>query len=261
MQLASADPEERRAAVRALERLGQPKGLAWCGTGRDLELETILNIGRAFKRVVPTEDLVSALLLAIRIPLTPDELVPRAGPREYVLASAEPKPQVVAVSLLEELGPRAGAAIPELLRLLEEAPHPGLRRQVATTLGRLGAEPGVLPALLKAVHEDDDPQVRHAGLRALGEVGPAAKEVAPALWQMYWESQLVASDDHQPVITHNRALLYSALVEIGENPMRREGGVGDVWRQLVELGAALLALALVVGRGACCSPPQRSIGT
>ena len=54
------------------------------------------------------------------------------------------------------------------------------RQWAALTLGDIGAEPGVVPALIEALN-DKDFEVHRVVLTSLGTIGSAAKEAVPAL--------------------------------------------------------------------------------
>jgi HEAT repeat protein len=65
------------------------------------------------------------------------------------------------------------------------APDPNMRKTAATKLGNVGpADPAVFPALHAAL-KDHDAGVRREVILALVKIGPAAKEAAPALADLY----------------------------------------------------------------------------
>jgi len=90
------------------------------------------------------------------------------------------------VMALARIGPDAEEAIPALVAALDTSKNPrgrdAMRRQVwyrtAYALGRIGA--AAMPSLLKAL-DDEKTSVRSGAAKALGFVGPAAKEATPQL--------------------------------------------------------------------------------
>ncbi|MBI2947293.1 MAG: HEAT repeat domain-containing protein [Verrucomicrobia bacterium] len=90
------------------------------------------------------------------------------------------------VMALARIGPDAEEATPALIAALDTAKSPrgrdAMRRQVwyrtAYALGRIG--PAAIPSLLKAL-DDEKTSVRSGAAKALGFMGPAAKETAPHL--------------------------------------------------------------------------------
>lgn len=62
-----------------------------------------------------------------------------------------------------------------------KSPNPTVRKEAVTALGHVGtADPAALPALIKAV-EDSDARIRAEAVLALLNIGPPAKEALPAL--------------------------------------------------------------------------------
>jgi HEAT repeat protein len=96
------------------------------------------------------------------------------------LRESEPAPQYAAARAVMALGPDAGEAVPELVRLLS-SPHPGIRAAAAQALGRIGraARPAV-PAL-KAMLKDDKPEMRTVAANALSQIDPDVSEALALL--------------------------------------------------------------------------------
>jgi hypothetical protein len=69
------------------------------------------------------------------------------------------------------------------------------RRWAAHTLGNLGSEPGVVPALIEAL-KDKDHEVHRLAAISLGTIGPTAKQAVPALS----EARKNGDDDRRMVI-------------------------------------------------------------
>jgi len=76
----------------------------------------------------------------------------------------------------------AQAAIPGLLRCLDDTTDVRIRCEAAMALGHIGEQPDVaVPALVKRLGEDVDPTVRGFAAQALGMFGARAKVAVPAL--------------------------------------------------------------------------------
>jgi HEAT repeat protein len=89
------------------------------------------------------------------------------------LGHKDPDVRRAAARELGRIGPEALPSLQEVLR----AGHSG-RPSAVEALGRIGVD--ALPALTEALRSDDAAS-RRAAARALGRLGPAAKEAAPAL--------------------------------------------------------------------------------
>jgi HEAT repeat protein len=154
-----------------------------------------------------------------------------------------------AVIALQEAGPPAKAAVPALIRRLQEDDDPHVRSPSAYALGRIGpAAKAALPALTKALRDSDGhvrinaadalrridnssagvpalievckdpgPSNRCTAAMVLGDFGPAAKDAVPALLEL-----LKDSDPYIPsyaafalwqVAKHERAI--PALIDTG----------------------------------------------
>src|SRR5262249_30285253 len=85
-----------------------------------------------------------------------------------------------AAQVLGLMGPAARAALPDLTKALKEENEP-VRAPAARVLGRVSVE--TVGPLRDALH-DDDPRVRSAAVAGLREVGPAARDAAPALIEL-----------------------------------------------------------------------------
>jgi HEAT repeat protein len=116
--------------------------------------------------------------------------------------------QEKAADALRELGPAARAAVPDLVEALGKR-WPTVRQRVAVALGHLGGGAEVISALRRVLEQDEDNAVRQAAADALirlgagllvlqnadeerrrrvadglANLGPAAREVVPALLAM-----------------------------------------------------------------------------
>ncbi len=96
------------------------------------------------------------------------------------LWSAEHRRRHSAALRLGEMGPKAKAAIPDLVRLLNDNGDRGpyVIPYAVFALGKIG--PDAVPALLKKLGDKDGRSLLNA-VRALREMGPGAKESVPAL--------------------------------------------------------------------------------
>ena len=88
------------------------------------------------------------------------------------LGERDPRP---ILHVLAKIGPRAKPALPALLKLLEKGES---RDEVIKVLGEIGPE--AVPALL-AQFGDESEYRRADAARALGRIGPAARDAIPAL--------------------------------------------------------------------------------
>jgi HEAT repeat protein len=112
----------------------------------------------ALRRVAP-EAVLTALVDVLKAPAGKD------GP--------SPQTRRHACVGLGEMGPKAKAAVPDLVATLKD-PNWIVREQAAVALGKIG--PGAvaaLPALQKAI-SDSDPDVRREALAAVRRIGPKA---------------------------------------------------------------------------------------
>ncbi|MCL4194910.1 MAG: HEAT repeat domain-containing protein, partial [Thermoguttaceae bacterium] len=103
-------------------------------------------------------------------------------------ALRNPEGRVLAASILAHIGPPAKAAVPALIEIAKHEKNPAAKREAFMALGSIGgAEAGA--SVATAALNDPDEKVVIAACYALAQMGPAAKEAAPAL------KKLVASDD------------------------------------------------------------------
>jgi HEAT repeat protein len=95
------------------------------------------------------------------------------------LRDPDPRLPGTARRLAEDLGPRAAAALPALAQTLRRATTPGECEEIVRIMRDVGAGSDELVETLAAVLGDPYPQPHAAQL--LGELGPAAVKVLPAL--------------------------------------------------------------------------------
>jgi HEAT repeat protein len=92
--------------------------------------------------------------------------------------------RVHAVVALGKMGPKAKEAVPDLIKVVGEAPRKDgfLRFHAATSLGQMGAEAKeAVPALVKLLGDKKAGPGRRTVVVALGQMGPAAKDAVDAL--------------------------------------------------------------------------------
>jgi HEAT repeat protein len=71
---------------------------------------------------------------------------------------------------------------PAIPFLIEAMKTPSRRKGAADALGDIGSEAGVaVPALIETLHRDQDPYVRFSIVKALGQIGPGARQAIPVL--------------------------------------------------------------------------------
>jgi HEAT repeat protein len=166
-RLSDMDAEVRAGAVRALRALGPHaapavpeliKALASDDlTLREGAVEALQAIGPASKDAVT-------------------ELTKLLGAKV-----ANPAHHLPALRALAAIGPDAKSAAPALLQLLDDK-DTELRLAVLDTLGSVGAAtPEVVARLQLIAQRDSFSTIRAAAIRALGRIGPPAKEAAPTL--------------------------------------------------------------------------------
>jgi HEAT repeat protein len=103
-----------------------------------------------------------AAVVTLRNRAVVEALLPLLGENDETL-------RLSAVSILGQIGPLATPAVPALLKMLDGADDRRVRVVVVSALGRMGAEPAVLPALLRALVSDDG-QVRDSAAATLAQL-------------------------------------------------------------------------------------------
>jgi HEAT repeat protein len=96
------------------------------------------------------------------------------------LADIGPAVRVQTAQALASVGPRARAAAPELMMILQDADE-SVRCEAAAALGRIGEAGPEALAALTALLRDGSAALRMAAARALGQLQKAAAPAAPAL--------------------------------------------------------------------------------
>jgi len=134
-----------------------------------------------------------------------DAAVPR-----LIKALENDQMQGLAVEVLRRLGPKAKDAVPALILELKD-PDPDYRREVEFALAAIGPDAkAAVPALIEHM-TSDDPKVRYTACYALGKIGPAAADAVPKL------RDNVKSDDKFLKLASVWALLH---IEPEDNPLK-----------------------------------------
>jgi HEAT repeat protein len=250
---ALADPDRaiRLAAVLAIEKIAPPPTeaalpLAELLRGEDDHLQAIIfrvlaGFGPRAHPALPVLGEVFADMPADKSRLPLLALFPAIGPAAVPLVAEFLAPDgdrfLDACGILQELGPHAAAALPQLRQALLTNPNPFRRRlicqilvdlgpaaeeaipdliellgrpiegrdDVCETLAAIGRRPDeVVPALAALAVAPAESPLRYAACRALGEFGPAASGALPTLIQ-------VERDDP---VAHIRAAAGTAIERI-----------------------------------------------
>ena len=180
-----------------------------------------------------------------------EKLGPAAKPALPALIKAldDPDKQVwsYAVAAIAGLGPDAADAIPALIEDLDGRKSRGRRdrdkRQVlvrsAFALSRIG--PAAIPPLIAVLDADDSP-LRAGAAKALGGMGPAAKQAIPALRENLGHGDEVVRQESIEAIALIGPASVAPLIEM----------LG--WKEPVQRASAALALA-ELGRVAAAAAP------
>jgi HEAT repeat protein len=167
----------------------------------------------------------------------------------HALESGKPGARKYAVIALQEVGPVAKAAVPALIKALQEGEDAHIRSPAAYSLGRIGpAAKAAVPALTKALRDTDghvrinaadalrridnssagvpalievckdpSPSNRCTAAMVLADFGPAAKDAVPALLELFKDSDpyipSYAAFALWQIARHERAI--PALIEHG----------------------------------------------
>ena len=90
--------------------------------------------------------------------------------------------RIAAGSAQNSIEASADDAVPALLAALKGDPDPGVRRAAAQTLGQLGpAASRAVPGIAHALQSDDAAEVQSAAALALGQIGPGPAEAEPVM--------------------------------------------------------------------------------
>ena len=101
-------------------------------------------------------------------------------PGVNITADSAPVRRALAAGTLGQLGPRAEAAVPSLVKVVkgrDAAP----REPATRALGQIHCQPDQIIPLLITCLDDSNDGVQEAAAEALGDFGPLAKEAVPKL--------------------------------------------------------------------------------
>lgn len=183
--LADPDPHVRELAVLGLEKIPDPRRLD--------ALTRALDDPRMGVRAVAV-----AALAALEGRRAVEALV--------TVAAGDPDPHTrrMAISALGKRGSEARAAVPGLIRLLEEGDG-SIRGSVARVLGEIGDDRAVA-ALVGRLKEEPEPEVRQAIVEALGSFSHAPEAVSGLLialhdreWGIRVAAAVVLGEARDPV--------------------------------------------------------------
>lgn len=149
-------PDDRRAAVRELARLGPPAVEA---------LVAVLDAG--------DPAVVAAAADGLGV-IGPDGKA-AVRPLARLLNAKDPDVRFAGAWALGNIGPAAGGASGELIRGLRDG-SPDVRRAAAEALGLVPVQTPEVADALTALIADPDPRVRVASVGSLGKVGPGLPE-------------------------------------------------------------------------------------
>jgi HEAT repeat protein len=183
--LKSTDPEVRIKALQVIARYDHYPGAldVAIAASRDGNPTVRIRALGIFARIVDSPN--SGIYYDLRPGVwagAADLLVPA-----LVAATRDTDPDVRAVAYmgLKAIGPAARSAVPHLLKTWKTADMIDQCR-LATALGKIGpASPEVLPLLYGALAPSKAPELRHTAIRALGYVGPPAKDAIPKLVELF----------------------------------------------------------------------------
>jgi HEAT repeat protein len=186
------DPRVGRDTVEALGALGEAAVPLLLEARKDTDLRTHRRAVAALVLVggPAAPGLVEAL--PVSGPRAETALVRIGAPAVPALVNGLREPNVAkhAARALGAMGPRAGAAVPDLIGVLQDRNGSAeVRAEAATALGRIAAQPGKEGApgedaavdALSSVLADGNATVRQRAAVALGEIGPRAATATPQL--------------------------------------------------------------------------------
>jgi HEAT repeat protein len=193
------DVRVRRAAVRALVRIHpDPK----------VSLPIYLKVLEDADPRLAAEAITTAAEMG-------EKIVPRA-----TAALAVPKIRYWALLLLEDIGPAAKSAAPDVAKLLSDE-QPEVRMHAALTLGQIGPGASAAVPQLMAALNDKETAVKIGAAYALGKIG--AKDATAVL------SRLMASQGH-PLLS---AVCAWALVQINPDDQQLVNGAVNLFTSLL----------------------------
>ncbi len=114
------------------------------------------------------------------------ELLRHQIPRSQENGTKPPLFRQEVVTILGNIGPRADAALPQLIELLSDGVPDGIREATATALGKIGKEARVgVDQLIAILHSSCRIALADRVARALGDIGCADQRVKTALTNLW----------------------------------------------------------------------------
>jgi HEAT repeat protein len=159
------------------------------------------------------------------------------------------------VTILGNMGPRAGPAIPQLIELLREGNPDGIREAAAAALGKIGREARVSVDQLIQVLLHCRPPLAVQVVRALGDIGCADQRVRSALVNLWLSPTQSSNSQVQVAIALCKLqidargllkVLTSTLVANQDASLRKSAAQALAWcgKDDVDVVPALLKAAL-----------------
>ena len=154
------------------------------------------------------------------------------------LESANSQEQIRAAQTLSELGPRAAAAVPNLVKSLQTEDL-ALRFEVVMALGRISSNADLsVPALISAL-SDKAPIIQHAGIESLRSFGSDARPALPLL------KTLLTSKEVHVRIGAARAIATIAYDDQAQMSAAIPVLIGGLSQEPSAAGEAILGLAAI----------------
>jgi len=167
----------------------------------------------------------------------------------------DPRPEVrgLALSQVEQLGPRARLALETIISLLQDR-DPAIRRMSATALGTLGplAKDALNPLLV--LRNDTDPDVREQSLIAARHIAPDDPRIAKAVHQLMRDPNLAVRDRARaqvPILQGHQRPDPAVLIEQlrSQNPLTRRLAAKTIADEAMVPDVIAAALVKAVDQG------------
>ncbi len=236
-----ADPGCRGPAVEILACGGTPMGRgqlhASPGLPRGVQVPREA-VSALLEALVDENHRAHAVMVLGAMRHAADEIVIKVGTQ--LRAANQPPPEYL-LSILEQLGPAAKGAVPEILRCVEQHTSESTRRAAFRALQAIGpAGKDAVPVLLQVMNDPEVPGHREA-LWALGHIGVGSSEVLDALTRLLRDPK-----DGRPGRADRRSAAAWALAHLGlaakpAVPALREALLDDDAIVRVHATTALLA--------------------
>jgi len=186
--LSAPEKEVRASAARAIARIGarQKDILSLIDALANEDGEVVQNVAKALGQLgsAARETVPTLMLGEAKAPKEVREALVKIGSEDASAIARElcderKEIRSLAAEVLAEIGSKAKAAIPDLVRALSD-PEKEVRAGAAKAIARIGARSEDVPSLLAALANGDEVTVLNI-VEALGRCGGAAREAVPAL--------------------------------------------------------------------------------